>query len=156
MCAYTNEDATCSNCLACQARRPVCYAIVAGATVAASLQFSYQFAIATFWSKGSYMDICNFHIRLQFSYQFAILMSQLQHFLKWRCMVPLSLWPWPLKFHISHGSPWKTKSKLVLSKIDYCLLLKYFKVNIIKIVCFLCSLISVRVCLVFCVSLALA
>jgi hypothetical protein len=36
-CAYTNEDATHCNCLACQARHPVCYAIVAGATAAATV-----------------------------------------------------------------------------------------------------------------------
>jgi hypothetical protein len=34
-CAYTNKDATLCNCLACQARRPVHYAIAAGATAAA-------------------------------------------------------------------------------------------------------------------------
>jgi hypothetical protein len=33
-CAYTNEDANCRDCLVCQARCPVCYAIVAGATTA--------------------------------------------------------------------------------------------------------------------------
>jgi hypothetical protein len=33
-CAYTNEDATCHNCLVCQTRHPVRYAIVAGATAA--------------------------------------------------------------------------------------------------------------------------
>ena len=35
-CAYTNKDAACHNCLACQARRPVHYAIVASATAAAT------------------------------------------------------------------------------------------------------------------------
>jgi hypothetical protein len=35
-CTYTNEDATCRECLACQARRPVRYAIMAGATAAAT------------------------------------------------------------------------------------------------------------------------
>jgi hypothetical protein len=35
-CAYTNEDATCRDCLACQTRRPVRYAIVAGAMTAAT------------------------------------------------------------------------------------------------------------------------
>jgi hypothetical protein len=34
VCAYTNKDATCRNCLACQARRPVRYAIMAGTTAA--------------------------------------------------------------------------------------------------------------------------
>jgi hypothetical protein len=33
-CTYTNEDATCCNCIACQTRRPVCYAIVAGTMAA--------------------------------------------------------------------------------------------------------------------------
>jgi hypothetical protein len=33
-CAYTNDDATCHNCLVCQSRCPVCYAIMAGATAA--------------------------------------------------------------------------------------------------------------------------
>jgi hypothetical protein len=33
-CAYTNKDATRHDCLACQARHPVCYAIVAGAKAA--------------------------------------------------------------------------------------------------------------------------
>jgi hypothetical protein len=35
-CTYTNEDATHHDCLACLTRRPVCYAIVAGATAAAT------------------------------------------------------------------------------------------------------------------------
>ncbi len=35
-CAYTNKDATRRDCLACQIRCPVCYAIVAGATAAAT------------------------------------------------------------------------------------------------------------------------
>jgi hypothetical protein len=35
-CAYTNEDATRHNCLACQTRRPVRYDIVAGTTTAAT------------------------------------------------------------------------------------------------------------------------
>ncbi len=35
-CAYTNKDAMCRDCLACQTRHPVCYAIVAGATAAAT------------------------------------------------------------------------------------------------------------------------
>jgi hypothetical protein len=34
-CAYTNEDAVRLDCLACQARRPVRYVIMAGATAAA-------------------------------------------------------------------------------------------------------------------------
>jgi hypothetical protein len=34
-CAYTNKDAALRDCLGCQARRPVCYAIVAGTTAAA-------------------------------------------------------------------------------------------------------------------------
>jgi hypothetical protein len=34
-CTYTNKDAACHDCLACQARCPVCYAIVAGAMAAA-------------------------------------------------------------------------------------------------------------------------
>ncbi len=34
-CTYTNEDAASRNCLACQARRPVRYANVAGAMAAA-------------------------------------------------------------------------------------------------------------------------
>jgi hypothetical protein len=33
-CTYTNKDATCRVCLACRTKHPVCYAIVAGATVA--------------------------------------------------------------------------------------------------------------------------
>jgi hypothetical protein len=37
-CAYINKDAMCCNCLACQARLPVGYAIVAGATVAAMVR----------------------------------------------------------------------------------------------------------------------
>jgi hypothetical protein len=36
VCAYTNKDGTCRNCLACQARRSVGYVIVAGATAAAT------------------------------------------------------------------------------------------------------------------------
>jgi hypothetical protein len=36
MCAYTNEDGTRRDCLACQARRPVRYVIVAGATAPAT------------------------------------------------------------------------------------------------------------------------
>jgi hypothetical protein len=32
--AYTNKDATHCNCIACQTRHPVCYAIVAGTTLA--------------------------------------------------------------------------------------------------------------------------
>ena len=35
-CAYTNKDAMRCNCLACQVRHPVHFAIVAGATVAAT------------------------------------------------------------------------------------------------------------------------
>ncbi len=35
-CAYTNKDARCRDCLAFQARRPVCYAILASATGAAT------------------------------------------------------------------------------------------------------------------------
>jgi hypothetical protein len=34
-CAYINKDATSCNCLACQARCPVRYAVVAGTTAAA-------------------------------------------------------------------------------------------------------------------------
>jgi hypothetical protein len=34
-CTYTNKDAVCRNCLACQTRRPIRYAIMAGATAAA-------------------------------------------------------------------------------------------------------------------------
>jgi hypothetical protein len=50
-----------------------------------SLQFSYQFAILTFWCIvptwmfAIFIWVCNFHMSLQFSYQFAILKSQLQH-----------------------------------------------------------------------------
>jgi hypothetical protein len=36
MCAYTNKYATRRDCIACQTRRPVCFAIVAGATAAAT------------------------------------------------------------------------------------------------------------------------
>ncbi len=48
-----------------------------------SLQFSYQFAILTFWSIlptwmfAIFIWVCNFHMSLQFSYQFAILTSRL-------------------------------------------------------------------------------
>ncbi len=35
-CTYTNKDAAHRDCLACQARCPVCYAIVAGAKAAAT------------------------------------------------------------------------------------------------------------------------
>ena len=54
-----------------------------------SLQFSYQFAILTFWYS-SYVTfaifiwVCNFHMSLQFSYQFAILTSRLEDFLRTR------------------------------------------------------------------------
>jgi hypothetical protein len=50
-----------------------------------SLQFSYQFAILTFWcivptwTFAIFIWVCSFHMSLQFSYQFAILMSRLQH-----------------------------------------------------------------------------
>jgi hypothetical protein len=46
-----------------------------------SLQFSYQFAILTFWCMvptwtfAIFIWVCNFHMSLQFSYQFAILTS---------------------------------------------------------------------------------
>ncbi len=50
-----------------------------------SLQFSYQFAILTFWcivptwTFAIFIWVCNFHMTLQFSFQFAILTSWLQH-----------------------------------------------------------------------------
>ena len=55
-----------------------------------SLQFSYQFAILTFWCMvptwtfAIFIWVCNFHMSLQFSYQFAILMSRLEDFLRTR------------------------------------------------------------------------
>jgi hypothetical protein len=39
-CAYTNKDATCRECLACQTRSPVCYAIMAGATAATTARMT--------------------------------------------------------------------------------------------------------------------
>jgi hypothetical protein len=79
-----------------------------------SLQFSYQFAILTFWcivptwTFAIFIWVCNFHMSLQFSYQFAILTSRLQHLLTWLCMDSTSLWPWNHILHVGHGSPWKT------------------------------------------------
>ena len=61
-----------------------------------SLQFSYQFAILTFWCRflrgrlqfsygfAIFIWVCNFHMGLQFSYQFAILTLRLQDFLRAR------------------------------------------------------------------------
>jgi hypothetical protein len=55
-----------------------------------SLQFSYQFAILTFWCMvptwtfAIFIWVCNFHMSLQFSYQFAILTSRLEDFLRTR------------------------------------------------------------------------
>jgi len=52
-----------------------------------SLQFSYPYAILTFWCMvptwtfAIFIWVCNFHLSLQFSYQFAILTSRLHHFL---------------------------------------------------------------------------
>ncbi len=37
-CTYTNKDAMCRDCLACQTRHPVRYAIVAGATAAETVR----------------------------------------------------------------------------------------------------------------------
>jgi hypothetical protein len=94
-----------------------------------SLQFSYQFAILTFWcivptwTLAIFTWVCNFHISLQTIYQFAILTSRLQQLLTWLCMDSTPLRPWT---HIPRR-PWfsvEDKDWLELSKIDYYLLFK--------------------------------
>ncbi len=82
-------------------KRENCFAILISVCNShISLQFSYQFAILTFWwivpmwTFAIFIWVCNFHMSLQFSYQFAILTSQLQHLLTWLCMDSMSLWPW--------------------------------------------------------------
>ncbi len=69
-------------------KRENCFAILISVyNFHISLQFSFQFAILTFWcivpmwTFAIVMWVCNFHISLQFSYQFAILTSRLQHLL---------------------------------------------------------------------------
>ena len=66
-------------------KRENCFAIfISVCNFHISLQFSYQFAILTFWCMvptwtfAIFIWVCNFHMSLQFSYQFAILTSRLQ------------------------------------------------------------------------------
>ncbi len=82
-------------------KRENCFAVlISVCNFHISLQFSYQFAILTFWcivpmwTFAIFIWVYNFHTSLQFSYQFAILTSQLQHLLTWHCMDSMSLWPW--------------------------------------------------------------
>ncbi len=96
-----------------------------------SLQFSYQFAILTFWcivptwTFAIFIWVCNFHISLQFSHQFAILTSRLQHFLRtWLHMDSMSLWTWTHNSTSATVLRGREQEKLELSKINYYLLLK--------------------------------
>ena len=82
------------------------------------LQFSrlgVEFLHQTLYEFAIFIRVCNSHITCSNTYLGGT--------------VPLSLWPWSLELHVSHCSPWKTKNKVVLSKIDFCLLLKSINVK---------------------------
>jgi hypothetical protein len=88
-CCVSNENCKCPH-RNYTPKRENCFAIlISVCNFHISLQFSYQFAIITFWCIvptwmfAIIIWVCNFHISLQFSYQFAILTS---HKLK-------NLWP---------------------------------------------------------------
>jgi hypothetical protein len=73
-----------------RSKRENCFAIfILVCNFHISLQFSYQFAILTFWCMvptwmfAIFIWVCNFHMSLQFSYQFAIL-TRLEDFLRTR------------------------------------------------------------------------
>ncbi len=98
------------------------------------------------------VEVCNFNVGLDLHDWFAIVLwvcnfimvlqfwrHLFQHILRRHLVLPLSIRPWHLELNIGHGSPWKTKNKLLISKIDFCLQWKSSRWNL-KMLCLLCSL----------------
>ncbi len=119
------------------------------------LQFYYGFAILLWFGNfimdfaillwvctshvlvnSSYIEVCNSIMDLQLYNGFTVFIMGLlcnfdatcsNAFCKRPLVLYFLIWPRTLDLHAGHDSTWKTKNELVLSKIDFCLLLKSSK-----------------------------
>ncbi len=101
-----------------------------------SLQFSYQFAILTFWclvptwTFAIFIWVCNFHLSLQFSYVFEIFISVCNSHVTTPALTYVAVHVFYVTMTLTSLTPRQPqfsaedKDKLELSKIDFYLLVK--------------------------------